>query len=91
MSNDTQAYIPCTLQTCPLSDAPIPYQPNLGANTFFMSVFAVALAAQIVLGGRYRTWSYLTGMGGGLVLEIAGYAGRIQLHANPFGFDYFVQ
>jgi hypothetical protein len=26
----------------------------------------------------------MIGMGGGLVLEIAGYVGRIQLHANPF-------
>jgi hypothetical protein len=91
MSNDTQAYVPCMLQTCPLSDAPIPYQPNLGANAFFLGVFAVALATQLVLGSRHRTWSYMIGMGGGLVLEIAGYVGRIQLHANPFGFGYFVQ
>lgn len=91
MSNNTQTYVPCTLQTCPLSEAFIPYQPNLGANAFFLGIFAVSLAAQLVLGSCYRTWSYTIGTGGGLVLEIAGYVGRIQLHANPFRFDYFVQ
>lgn len=90
-SNNTQAYTPCTLQTCPISDAPIPYQPNLGANAFFLSIFAIALVVQLSLGIFYRTWSYLIGIGGGLVLEIAGYAGRIQLHTNPFVFNSFVQ
>jgi hypothetical protein len=74
-----------------MSEAPIPYQPNLGANAFFLSIFAVTLAAQVALGSRHRTWSHLIGMGGGLVLEIAGYVGRIQLHSNPFVFNYFVQ
>lgn len=74
-----------------MSEAFIPYQPNLGANAFFLGIFAVSLAAQLVLGSCYRTWSYTIGTGGGLALEIAGYVGRIQLHANPFRFDYFVQ
>lgn len=31
-----------------------------------------------------RTWGFLGGMFGGLVLEIIGYVGRIQMHSNPF-------
>jgi hypothetical protein len=30
-------------------------------------------------------------MVGGLALEIIGYAGRIQLHFNPFPFDPFLE
>ncbi|OOQ82802.1 putative RTA1 domain protein [Penicillium brasilianum] len=74
-----------------MSEAIIAYQPNVGANAFFLAVLAVLLIAQLVLSSRYKTWSYLVGMGGGLILEIIGYAGRIQLHADPFSFNNFVQ
>jgi hypothetical protein len=74
-----------------MSEAIIPYQPNVGANAFFLAIFAVSFIAQLVLSSRYKTWSYLVGMGGGLILEIIGYAGRIQLHADPFSFNNFVQ
>ena len=74
-----------------MSDAMIHYRPNVGANTFFLALFVFLLVAQIVFSSRYKTWSYLVGMGGGLVLEITGYAGRIQLHADPFSFNNFVQ
>ncbi|KAJ5456146.1 Efflux pump himE [Penicillium daleae] len=91
MSNNTQAYIPCTLDTCPISWSTIGYQPNLCGNALFLAIFAVALFVQLAIGVRYKTWSYLVGMGGGLVLEIVGYAGRIQLHVNPFVFNSFIQ
>lgn len=87
-SNNTDVYVPCTLQTCPISEAPIPYQPRNAAS---LAIFASALVIQLGFGLFYRTWSYLIGIGGGLVLEIAGYSGRIQLHANPFVFNSFVQ
>lgn len=91
MSNNTQAYVPCTLDTCPISWSTIGYQPNLCGNALFLAIFAVALFVQLAIGVRYKTWSYLVGMGGGLVLEIVGYAGRIQLHVNPFVFNSFIQ
>lgn len=37
------------------------------------------------------TQGYLVGMAGGLALEIIGYAGRVQLHFNPFPFDPFLE
>ncbi|KAJ5477012.1 Efflux pump himE [Penicillium diatomitis] len=89
-SNNTQVYVPCTLQTCPLSMATIPYQPNLGANATFLVIFALALAVQIWSSIKYRTWTHLVGMTGGLLLEIVGYVGRIMLHYNPFNFNNFV-
>ncbi|KAI2786374.1 Efflux pump himE [Penicillium oxalicum] len=89
-SNKTQVYVPCTLQTCPLSMAVIPYQPNVAANVVFLVIFALALAAQIWMSTRYRTWTHLVGMVGGLVLEIVGYVGRILLHYDPFNFNNFV-
>lgn len=68
-SDDTHAYIPCTIQTCSISQAPIPYQPNLGAKVFFLTIFATELVLQLALSSFYRTWSYLLGMGGGRVLD----------------------
>ncbi|CAG8217508.1 unnamed protein product [Penicillium nalgiovense] len=45
----------------------------------------------LALGIRYRTWSYLAGLFGGLVLEIIGYAGRLQMQYNPFRFDPYLE
>ena len=45
---------------------------------------------QLGLGIRYRTWGFLGGMFGGLVLEIVGYISRIQLHFNPFAKNPFL-
>ena len=74
----------CTLSTCPISYAQLLYQPNIGGNAFFISIFALALFFQVFAGIRYRTWGYLVGLFCGLVLEIVGYAARIRMHYNPF-------
>ena len=42
------------------------------------------LIAQAGLGIKYHTWGFVAGMSGGLILEILGYVGRIQMNANPF-------
>jgi len=60
------------------------YIPTLAGNAFFLGMFGLALLCQCILGIRYRTWGYLFGMFGGLVLEILGYVSRIQLHYNVF-------
>lgn len=83
-------YTICTLGTCPLSEAEIGYQPSLGGNVFYLVLFALMLVAQLVLGIRQRTWSFLVGMVGGLLLEIVGYVGRLQLHADPFSFNALI-
>ncbi|CAI7661537.1 uncharacterized protein N7487_010811 [Penicillium crustosum] len=91
MSNSTDPSDYCTLAICPLSEAHVEYVPSLAGNAFYLAVFAVLLVAQVVLGIRYRTWGYLGGLFGGLVLEIIGYAGRLQMHYNPFLFNPYLE
>lgn len=74
----------CTLSTCPLIYGQVQYQPSIGGNAFYVSVFALALICQIFFGIRYRTWGFMVGLFSGLVLEIVGYAARLQMHYNPF-------
>ncbi|KAF2493926.1 RTA1 domain protein [Lophium mytilinum] len=88
LANDTDL---CTLDTCPMYLANFTYVPNLAGNVLYAAIFGIILVAQIYLGIRKRTWGYLAGMFGGLILEIIGYAGRIQLHFNPFPFDPFLE
>ncbi len=78
----------CTLDTC------IPelgYVPNLGGNIFFLAVFAALLPANLFLGIRRRTWGFLVGMTGGLVLEAVGYGSRVRLNSKPFDYDSFIR
>ncbi|OOF89857.1 hypothetical protein ASPCADRAFT_519604 [Aspergillus carbonarius ITEM 5010] len=81
----------CTLDSCPLSEAYVSYVPSLAGNAFYLAVLVALLIAQVGLGIRSRTWSYLAGLFGGLVLEIIGYAGRLQMHYNPFRFDPYLE
>lgn len=74
----------CTLQTCSITQAQLTYDPSLAGNVFFAALFGLLLAIQIILGIYYRTWAYSIGMVGGLILELCGYIGRIQMHYNPF-------
>ncbi|KAJ5138295.1 uncharacterized protein N7515_003143 [Penicillium bovifimosum] len=92
MSNSTEHSSEyCTLDLCPITEAYVYYVPSLAGNAIFVAIFALLLVAQIVLGIRYRTWAYLAGLFGGLVLEVIGYAGRIQMHYNPFRFDPYLE
>lgn len=74
----------CTLQTCPLAYASVSYVPSLAANALYLALFSLLLVIQVFLGIRYRTWGFMVGLVGGLVLEIIGYVARVQLHYNPF-------
>ncbi|KAB8069458.1 RTA1 like protein-domain-containing protein [Aspergillus leporis] len=83
--------VPCTLETCPLDWALVRYLPSVSGNALYMALFVPMFVVQIICGVRYRTWSYLVGMSGGLLLEIIGYGGRLLLHSNPFNFSAFLQ
>jgi hypothetical protein len=74
----------CTLSTCPIEYGFVHYDPSLGGNAFFLAVFALILLIQVGQCIKYRTWSFSGSMFGGLVLEIVGYLGRVQMHFNPF-------
>jgi hypothetical protein len=80
----------CTVATCPLSDATIDYLPSLGGNAFYLAVFALIFFIQVFQLWRYRTWSFSCSMMSGLVLEIVGYVGRVQMHFDPFGPNPFL-
>jgi hypothetical protein len=74
----------CTIGTCPLTDATILYIPSLGGNAFYLAAFALIFFIQAFQLWRYRTWSFSCSMMVGLVLEVVGYVGRVQMHFNPF-------
>ncbi|OKL60427.1 hypothetical protein UA08_03991 [Talaromyces atroroseus] len=80
----------CTLDTCPLSLAYVRYIPSLWGNAFFLSLFALILAIQFGLGLYYKTWTYMIAMCCGLTGEVLGYAGRMQMHYNPFPEEPFL-
>lgn len=70
----------CTLKTCSLLQAHFQYLPSLPGNALYLSIFAIYLVAQVGLGIRYRTWGFMGGMVGGLILEVLGYLARVQMH-----------
>jgi hypothetical protein len=79
----------CTLKTCNLDEAQVHYIPTLAGNIIFLAIFGILLIVHIVQGIRYRTWGILVGMISGLLLEVIGYIGRVQMHFNPFKSGYF--
>ena len=80
----------CTYATCSVEEyGQVSYIPSLAGNLLYLSIFAICLLVQCFFGVRYRTWGYLFGMFAGLVLEILGYIGRVQLHYNVFSQNKF--
>lgn len=80
----------CTLALCPIESAFVSYDPSLTGNIFYAALFGILLVAQLGLGFRYRTWSFMSGMCAGLLLEVVGYAGRIMMHYDPFSNNNFL-
>ncbi|KAL8976112.1 MAG: hypothetical protein Q9205_007820 [Flavoplaca limonia] len=80
----------CTTETCPQEMQTIDYVPSLAGNAFFLALYALILILQIAAGIKWRTWSFTGCMFGGPVLEIIGYAARIQIHYSPFTSDPFL-
>ena len=75
---------------CRLEDTVYGYYPNVGANVFFTVVFGICAIANVYLGIRYKTWTYMIALSVGCFAEALGYVGRILLKDNPFdetGFD----
>lgn len=76
----------CTIDTCSLDFAYSSYQPTFLGNLVYAIVFGVCLIAQLLYGlrARSRTLAFTACLSAGLVLEIAGYTGRMLMHYNPF-------
>ncbi|KAH6638426.1 parasitic phase-specific protein PSP-1 [Boeremia exigua] len=80
----------CTLELCDLEWSAFGYLPNIPANATFLAVFGLLLVLHLVQGVRYKEWAFMSCVIAGCCLEIAGYVGRIMLHANPFDFNAFL-
>lgn len=80
----------CTLDLCPLEWSVFRYLPSIPANATFISIFSLLLIVHVLQGVRYKTWVYMGCIVAGCGLELAGYAGRIMLHRNPFDFNAFL-
>ncbi|QDS69674.1 hypothetical protein FKW77_009595 [Venturia effusa] len=74
----------CTLATCSLQQAHYQYLPSLAGNALYVSIFSILLLFQLFLGYKSKAWGFAIGMVCGVVLEVVGYVGRIQMHSNPF-------
>lgn len=74
---------------CPVSSTTYAYAPNLGANAFFSAAFFLLCLTNIVLGIRYKTWTYLIALGFGTFAEGLGYIGRCMLHTNAYSSNGF--
>ena len=76
----------CTTVTpqCPVVATRYGYYPSLAANAFFAALFLLCLVAQLILGIKYKTWTFLLGVGLGTFGEGVGYAGRLIMHHNPW-------
>ena len=80
----------CTLDLCPLEWSVFRYLPSISANATFMAIFCLLLIAHLAQGVHYKAWAYMGCVAVGCGLELAGYAGRIMLHDNPFDFNEFL-
>ena len=69
----------CTMATCSVEQYGwYHYVPNLGANAFYLAVFAVFAIIQLYLAIRYKVWgTFAGGLVLGCVVEAIGYAGRV--------------
>jgi hypothetical protein len=81
----------CTLETCPLSMASVEYRPVLWGNILFMAIFGAGALIHLGLGIRYKTWTFMVAMVLGLIGEVVGYVGRVNLYDNPFNGDAFLE
>ncbi|KAM0265133.1 hypothetical protein ACHAQJ_000286 [Trichoderma viride] len=74
---------------CPVSGTVLGYYPNLGSGIFFAIVFGILTVSSIGLGIWKKTYTYAIGLSIGLLLEMLGYIGRIQLNSNPWNSGAF--
>lgn len=69
---------------CPVEATLFGYRPDLAANAVLVALFSACCLINIILGIRWKWWSYLIALSSGCALETIGYVGRILLHRNPY-------
>lgn len=80
----------CTPETCCLKQGQLEYIPSLAGNAIYAAFFAIIILPNLWLGIRSKTWSFMTWLVLGLIGELVGYIGRIQLYNNIFDFNAFL-
>jgi hypothetical protein len=86
----TQPLETCTVKTCDLDTSYSSYLPTFEGNVLYAAIFIILLVIHLWYGIRRRTWGFMVGMFGGLLLEAIGYTGRVQMHYNPFKENNFL-
>ena len=79
-----------TIPACSLDVAAVEYLPNVTSNAILLGIFGVYLLLCLGIGIRYKMWGHTAGTFFGFLLEVLGYAGRIELHTNPFKLGNFL-
>ena len=69
---------------CPVEASIYGYYPSMGANAFFVALFAICFFGSTFFGYRYKTWTYMTAMSLGALCSAIGYAGRVLLQNDPY-------
>ncbi|KAF2279763.1 RTA1-domain-containing protein [Westerdykella ornata] len=69
---------------CPVEGTLYGYAPSIGANATFAAIFFICLIIHLILGIRYKTWTFMIALGFGCLGEGIGYIGRILLWNNPY-------
>lgn len=80
----------CTLDLCPIEYSVYKYRPSVPANAIFVALFGISILVHVILGIRWRQWTFMALMIVGCLVEIGGYAGRLILYNNPFSFGGFM-
>lgn len=80
----------CTLELCPIEWSVYQYQPSIPANSVFIAMFGLLALIHAYLGVRWKTLGFAASVVVGCFVEIAGYAGRVVLHNNPWSFTGFL-
>ncbi|KAH8885537.1 RTA1-domain-containing protein [Thozetella sp. PMI_491] len=76
-------------QYCPVEATTLGYYPNVGINVFLAAGFGIAGVVTLVTGIWKKTYSYMGFIAAGCFLELAGYAARVPMHANPWNQNAF--
>lgn len=67
---------------CPVDQTIYGYYPNMGANAFFLALFAVLCAVNVAQGIKYKTWTYMIALALGSLTEAIG-TSPFQRPLNP--------
>lgn len=85
-------YQNCEVDVCPIELSIYGYRPSLPLSIVLIVLYALCMAAQVFLGVKHKTWSFMVAMLLGCITEIIGYVGRILYYYHPWtGSGFIIQ